>query len=149
MCIRCMRYFLMLRCVPLRVCVWTTRWTWTLAGIVGPLKRPVLVGWGHLTRDRTQREAADQTVFCLTGGDKETVSLASEQSRPSPLSSLPASDAGVNQKVGNLWWMSKECYANIHHYKTLIVSPWSGLSGGFYGWMDNKSYCESFINGQS
>lgn len=79
-------------------------------GVVGPLKQPVLVGWGHLTRDRRQSEAADQTVFCLTGGDKETVSLTSEQSSPSPVCStsapLPASTAEVNQKVGKLKWTS-------------------------------------------
>lgn len=45
-------------------------------------------------------EASDQTVFGLTREDKEAVSLPSEQSRPSPLSSLTAGGAAVNQKGG-------------------------------------------------
>lgn len=83
-------------------------------------------GWGHLTRDRRHGEAADQTVFCLTGGDKETVSLASEQSSPSPLwpTSAPWRPAMQRQikKVGKLRWTSKDGRdADIHHYEKCIV----------------------------
>jgi len=63
---------------------------------------PLLVGWGHLTRDRRLGEAADQTVFCLTGGDKEAVRTEQPLTSLAHISSLTAADAVVKQKMSKL-----------------------------------------------
>ncbi|KAJ4947015.1 hypothetical protein JOQ06_009057, partial [Pogonophryne albipinna] len=57
------------------------------------------MGWGHLTRDRRHGEAADQTVFCLTGGDKEAVRTKQPLTSLAHISSLTAADAVVKQKT--------------------------------------------------
>ncbi|KAK5873646.1 hypothetical protein PBY51_018671 [Eleginops maclovinus] len=62
----------------------------------------LIVGWGHLTTDGRHGEAADQTVFCLTGGDKEAVRTKQPLTSPAHISSLTAAEAVVKQKVSKL-----------------------------------------------